>query len=84
MTLARGPAGAAFPNDGVRITNGQVLKLHSEYQNDSGAPKTDVMGIAQAWYVPISPGYPRPKGATPTRLSLVPAYNACAALLLGK
>ena len=71
------PAGAAFPNDGVRITNGQVLKLHSEYQNDSGAPKTDVMGIAQAWYVPISPGYPRPKGATPTRLSLVPAYNAC-------
>ena len=42
-----------------------MIKLHSEYQNDSGAPKTDVMGIMAAWYVPPSPGYPRPKGATP-------------------
>ncbi len=73
------PASAEYPSDGVRITNGQVLKLHSEYQNDSGGPKTDVMGIIQAWYVPISPGYPRPKGATPTRVPLVPAYNACTA-----
>ena len=71
------PAGAAYPSDGVRINAGQVLKLHSEYQNDSGAPKIDVMGIFQLWYVPISPGYPRPKGATPTRVPLVPAYNAC-------
>jgi acyl-homoserine-lactone acylase len=27
----------------------------------------------------ISDGYPRPKGATPTRVSLVPAYRACTA-----
>ena len=26
---------------------------------------------------PITPSYPRPKGATPMRISLVPAYNAC-------
>ena len=44
-----------------------MIKLHSEYQNDSGAPKTDVMGIMAAWFVPTSPGYPRPKGATPTQ-----------------
>ena len=25
------------------------------------------------------PGFPRPKGATPLRASLVPAYNACTA-----
>jgi WD40-like Beta Propeller Repeat len=27
---------------------------------------------------PVQPGYPRPKGATPFRASLVPAYIACA------
>jgi hypothetical protein len=71
------PAGGQYPSTGIRINAGQVLRLHSEYQNNSGAPKTDVMGIAQAWYVPISPGFPRPKGATPLRASLVPAYNQC-------
>ena len=30
-----------------------------------------------AWYVPTSPGYPRPQAASPTRISLVPAYNQC-------
>jgi len=35
------------------------------------------MVIFQAWYVPISPGFPRPKGATPLYASLVPAYNQC-------
>jgi len=27
--------------------------------------------------VPTSPGYPRPQGATPAMMSLVPAYNQC-------
>jgi hypothetical protein len=36
-----------------------------------------VMGIMMAWYTPQSPGYPRPKGATPIYASLVPAYNQC-------
>jgi len=71
------PATGAYPSTGVRLNAGQVLRLHSEYQNNSGAPKTDVMGIAAIWYTGISAGYPRPKGATPLRASLVPAYNAC-------
>jgi hypothetical protein len=71
------PAGGEWPLEGLRISAGQVLRLHSEYQNDSGIPKNDVMGIMQAWYVPLSAGYPRPKGATPLRVSLVPAYNPC-------
>jgi hypothetical protein len=71
------PPDAAYPTDGLRFNAGQVLRLHSEYQNNSGGPKTDVMGIFQAWFVPISPGYPRPKGATPLYASLVPAYNQC-------
>ena len=80
------PAGAqpeAYPPDGgysfegYPIKAGQVIRLHSEYQNNSGAPKTDVMGIMAPWLAFPDPGYPRPKGATPMRASLVPAYNQC-------
>jgi hypothetical protein len=71
------PAGGAFPSDGLPISAGQVIRLHSEYQNDSGAPKTDVMGIMGAWFVPASPGFVRPKSASATKVSLVPAFNAC-------
>jgi hypothetical protein len=71
------PAGGVYPSDGIPINAGQVIRLHSEYQNDSGAAKTDVMGIMQAWFVTPSSGYPRPAGASPTRVSLVPAFNAC-------
>ena len=39
--------------------------------------RTDVMGIMMACLAPPNPGYPRPKGATPMRASLVPAYNQC-------
>jgi hypothetical protein len=35
------------------------------------------MGIMMAWYAPPDPGFPRPKGASPMRVSLVPAYNQC-------
>ena len=71
------PAGAAYPTQGVPIKSGDVIKLHSEYQNDTGAPQTDVMGIMMAWYAPPDPGYARPRGASPMRVSLVPAYNQC-------
>jgi hypothetical protein len=30
-----------------------------------------------AWYVPTSTGYVRPKSASPFKISLVPAFNAC-------
>ena len=55
------PTDGEYPSDGIPISAGQVIKLHSEYQNDSGAPKTDVMGIMAAWFVP-SPGLPAPEG----------------------
>jgi hypothetical protein len=71
------PAGGAYPTTAVPFKSGDVLKLHSEYANGTGSPVTDAMGIMVAWYVPQSPGFPRPKGATPTRISLVPAYNQC-------
>jgi hypothetical protein len=71
------PSGGMYPPTGVPFTTGQVIKLHSEYQNDTGQQQTDAMGIMMGWYVPTSPGFPRPKGATPSRISLVPAYNQC-------
>ena len=72
------PAGGAYPTTGVPFSSGQQIKVHSEYQNGTGAQQTDVMGIMTAWYAPTTAvGYPRPKGATPLRASLVPAYQQC-------
>ena len=71
--------GCAYPLAGVPIAAGNQIKLHSEYLNNTGSPQVDVMGIMMAWYAPPDPGYARPKGASPTRASLVPAYNACTA-----
>ncbi len=72
------PPAAAYSFEGYPIRRGQVIRLHSEYQNDSGVPKTDVMGIMNLWLAFADP-YPRPKGATPLRASLVPAYRQCSA-----
>jgi hypothetical protein len=71
------PAAGAYSFEGYPVKQGQVIRLHSEYQNNSGAPKTDVMGIMGPWLAFPDPGYPRPKGASPMRASLVPAYNQC-------
>jgi hypothetical protein len=71
------PPGAAYSFEGYPIKTGQVIRLHSEYQNGAGVPKTDVMGIMSAWLAFPDAGYPRPKGATPMLGSLVPAYRQC-------
>jgi hypothetical protein len=71
------PPDGEFPSTGYPFSAGQTIRLHSEYQNNNPDPQIDVMGIMLAWYVPTSPGYPRAKGATPTRVPLVPAFNQC-------
>jgi hypothetical protein len=73
------PSNGTYPSTGVPFSAGQVIKVHTEYQNSWTPPQqqTDAMGILMGWYVPQSGGYPRPKGATPTRVSLVPAYQQC-------
>jgi hypothetical protein len=72
------PAGAGYSFEGYPIKTGQVIRLHSEYQNGTGVQKTDVMGIMNLWLA-FSDPYPRPKGATPMRASLVPAFKPCSA-----
>jgi hypothetical protein len=71
------PNGGELPSTGYPINAGQTIRLHSEYQNDTGQPQTDAMGIMMAWYVPGGAGYPRPLSASPTRVPLVPAYRQC-------
>jgi hypothetical protein len=74
------PAGGAYPTIGIPFSSGQTIKIHSEYSNGTGAQQTDVMGIMMAWYAPTNAattGFVRPKGATPIRVSLVPAYAQC-------
>jgi hypothetical protein len=71
------PAGGAYATSGYPLKKNQVIRLHSEYQNDNTAPQTDVMGIMVAWLVQPTT-YVRPKGATPLLTALVPAYAACA------
>ena len=73
------PSAGAYAFEGYPIKAGQVIRLHSEYQNNSGAPKTDVMGIMAPWMAFPDPGYPRPKAASPVQASLVPAYSQCTA-----
>ncbi len=74
------PASGAWPvADGIKINAGQVIKVHSEYQNDTGSSQTDAMGIMVGYISPTEPGYPRPRAATPFYASLVPAYNNCGA-----
>jgi hypothetical protein len=71
------PDGGDLPSTGYPLNAGQTVRLHSEYQNDTGEAQTDVMGIMLAWYVPTSAGYPRPQAASPLVASLVPAYTQC-------
>jgi Dipeptidyl peptidase IV (DPP IV) N-terminal region len=72
--------------DGTKLAYLQGGEIHTmdeaggartQLTND-GFPKTEL-----AWQpappAPTQPGYPRPKGATPTRASLVPAYRQCTA-----
>ena len=71
------PAGGEYTFEGYPLKAGQVVRVHSEYQNNTGAPQTDVMGIMIAYAASLGPGYPRPKSASPLQVSLVPAYNQC-------
>jgi hypothetical protein len=66
---------AAFP--GYYLKQGQVVKLHSEYDNNTGSSIDDAMGIMVMWIGQAS--YARPAAGAAFRVPLVPAYNSCAA-----
>ena len=75
---ARGvPVRRRISFDGLPDHAGQVIRLHSEYQNGIRRPEDRRDGDHDGLVAFPDPGYPRPKGATPMRASLVPAYNQC-------
>jgi hypothetical protein len=76
------PASAAYPYQGVTVTPGQWIRVHSQYQNDTGFQQNDVMGIFMAWFAtgvgaPNTANFPRPGGGSPLRVPLVPEFNKC-------
>jgi hypothetical protein len=73
------PDGGEYSFEGYPLKSGQVVRLHSEYQNNTGQVQNDVMGIMVAYLASPSPGYVRPRAASPMITSLVPAYNQCTA-----
>ena len=66
------PAGGAYPTGGIQLNSGDIVKLHSQYQNQLGFTKPDAMGIMNAWVAT------RPQTASgPLRVPLVPTFKQC-------
>jgi TolB protein len=73
------PSGAeiAFQRWPVDVSGTNVYRMNAD---GTGLQQvTTSLGFDPAWQPLITGGYPRPKGATPLRASLVPAYTACTA-----
>jgi hypothetical protein len=68
----------AWSPDGTKVAFVEGNLSHIKLMNADGTNVTDIgEGAAPAWQsIPIN-GYPRPKGASPMRLSLVPAASQC-------
>jgi len=70
----------AWSPDGTKIVARRALHLWTMNPNGSGATQiTSATGTYgdPDWQPLPFPGYPRPKGATPLRVPLVPAFAAC-------
>ena len=50
------------PRTATRSAPVSVIRLHSEYQNDTGFSQTDAMGIMVGYLSPTEPGYRAPEG----------------------
>jgi TolB protein len=76
VILRDGATSAAWSPDGTRIAFVESGRI--KLMDPDGTNVTDIgEGSAPAWKsIPVY-GYPRPKGATPIRLSLVPAATQC-------
>jgi virginiamycin B lyase len=69
-----GPTG--FDDDAIARANLDGSGVNQQFIT---GPITSPFGVAVDGAATATNGYPRPKGATPTRVSLVPAYALCAA-----
>jgi hypothetical protein len=69
------PARGEFPSTGYPIRKGQQIRLHSEYWNNTGHPKTNAMGIMVLWVGDAN--YATPQSALSLNTALVPVYRQC-------
>jgi WD40-like Beta Propeller Repeat len=86
LNLTSNPGKDHFPDwspDGTKILfasapPGGPTKLTTMNPDGTDTVSWTVWGFGADWQ-PLHPGYPRPAGASPLRVPLVPAYNACTA-----
>jgi WD40-like Beta Propeller Repeat len=85
-TNGAGDFSPAFSPDGQKITfrsnrdgNGyEIYVMNTDGSNQTRLTQNTWLDVDPDWQ-PTAAGYPRPKGATPTRVSLVLAYKPCSA-----
>jgi len=86
LNLTSNPGKDDFPDwspDGTKILfasapPGGPTKLTTMNPDGTDNVSWTVWGFGADWQ-PLHPGYPRPAGASPLRVPLVPAYNPCTA-----
>ena len=70
-----------FDSNGFTAPNGyDIFVMNADGTNETRIDTGPDADLDPSWQpVAVPGGYPRPKGATPVRVSLVPAYAACTA-----
>jgi Tol biopolymer transport system component len=70
-----------FDSNGFTAPNGyDIFVMNADGTNETWIDTGTAADLDPSWQpVGVPGGYPRPKGATPVRVSLVPAYTQCTA-----
>lgn len=74
------PSGAQIAFSTGRDGNAEIYKMNADGTGDTRLTNNPAIDAQADWGVLSTitgPGYPRPKGASPLRLALVPAYERC-------
>ena len=77
--LADGGGAPAWSPDGTKIVFSGLQVMNADGSGRTSVGQPQIGGLDPDWQPLPYPGYPRPKGATPMRVSLVPAFDACTA-----
>jgi dipeptidyl aminopeptidase/acylaminoacyl peptidase len=82
LSALSSPSDVAWSPDGSKLvatSGGQIWTMNADGTSPVKLTNNLTNNRSPDWQPLPYPGYPRPKGATPMRLSIVPAYATCAA-----